>query len=69
MLTTKQIEQAKSRKKSYRMSDTNSLFQFVTPTGDKIWQIRYFLESEKKALKTLTPNITNADNFCLIARE
>lgn len=41
MLTIKQIEAAKPKEKSYRLSDSGGLFLFISKGGGKIWRFRY----------------------------
>lgn len=50
MLTAKQIEQAKPREKGYRMADMGGLFLFITPTGAKVWRMRYRFEGKEQTL-------------------
>lgn len=50
MLTAKQIEQAKPKDKGYRLSDMGGLFLFITPTGAKVWRMRYRFEGKEQTL-------------------
>lgn len=50
MLTVKQIEAAKPAEKSYRLADSGGLFLFVSPSGKKVWRMRYRFEGKEKTL-------------------
>ncbi|MHB2093376.1 tyrosine-type recombinase/integrase [Pantoea dispersa] len=50
MLTVRQIDAAKPREKSYRLSDAGGLFLFVPPTGKKVWRLRYRFDGKEKTL-------------------
>lgn len=50
MLTAKQIEQAKPKEKGYRMADMGGLFLFITPTGAKVWRMRYRFDGKEQTL-------------------
>ncbi|TCW00377.1 tyrosine-type recombinase/integrase [Biostraticola tofi] len=50
MLTAKQIEQAKPKEKGYRMADMGGLFLFITPTGAKVWRLRYRFGGKEQTL-------------------
>jgi hypothetical protein len=50
MLTAKQIEQAKPGEKGYRMADMGGLFLFITPTGAKVWRMRYRFDGKEQTL-------------------
>jgi integrase len=50
MLTAKQIEQAKPGEKGYRIADMGGLFLFITPTGAKVWRMRYRFDGKEQTL-------------------
>jgi hypothetical protein len=49
-LSEKNIEDAKSTEKTYRLFDGGGLFLIVTPDGGKRWQYKYRFEGREKIL-------------------
>lgn len=49
-LTIKQIEAAKPRERLYRLSDSNGLHLEVSPSGSKLWRLRYRYGGKEKAI-------------------
>ena len=47
-LSDLKIKKAKAEQKPYRLSDGNSLYVLVSPTGTKSWQVRYFWQGKEK---------------------
>lgn len=41
MLSDAKVRAAKPRPKSYKLSDANSLYLLVTPSGGKLWRYSY----------------------------
>jgi integrase len=41
MLTNKQIDAAKAKEKAFKLKDEKGLYLFVTPTGSKLWRMKY----------------------------
>jgi integrase len=52
MLSLKQIQQAPSRDKPYKLFDGQGLYVLVNPNGSKLWRIKYRLEG-KEQIKSL----------------
>lgn len=50
MLTESKIRAAKSRTKSYKLTDTNRLYLLVTPGGGKLWRWNYDYDGKQKSL-------------------
>jgi integrase len=50
MLTDVQVRQAKFRDKPYKLSDSGSLFLWVTPAGGKIWRWAYRFDGKAKLM-------------------
>ncbi len=50
MLTDAKIRAAKPRPKAYKLTDTNRLFVFVSPTGGKLWRWNYEFDGRQKVL-------------------
>ncbi|MEM9277727.1 MAG: Arm DNA-binding domain-containing protein, partial [Pseudomonadota bacterium] len=44
------IRKAKSREKSYRMSDGDNLYLLIQPSGSKLWQFRYRFMGKENVL-------------------
>ena len=49
-LTSMQVSRAKPRSKAYRISDSGSLYVWVTPSGGKLWRWSYRFESKEKLM-------------------
>jgi len=48
VLNTLAIKNAKSKDKKYRLSDGGGLYLEITPSGGKLWRMKYrFLKKEK----------------------
>ena len=50
MLTDVKVRTAKPTEKPYRLTDSGGLFLWVTPTGGKIWRLRYEVQGKEKLL-------------------
>jgi len=50
MLTDTQVKKAKAGDASYRMVDSGGLHLFVTPSGGKLWRLRYKFDGKEKTL-------------------
>lgn len=50
MLTDASCRNAKPRAKAYKLSDSESLFLFVSPTGARIWRWKYRIAGKEKLL-------------------
>jgi integrase len=49
-LTDTEARKSKPRDKSYRLSDANSLFLWITPTGGKLWRWAYQFKGHEKLM-------------------
>ena len=49
-LTDMEIRNAKPRPKPYKMGDSGGLFLQVTPSGGKLWRLKYRLAGKEKLL-------------------
>jgi len=49
-LSETRIRTAKSQKKEYKIFDGGGLFLLVTPTGGKLWRLKYRFEGKGKLL-------------------
>jgi len=49
-LTDVEIRRAKTKDKAYRMSDSGSLYLWVTPAGGKLWRWAYTHEGKEKLM-------------------
>ncbi|MGA9671484.1 MAG: integrase arm-type DNA-binding domain-containing protein [Terracidiphilus sp.] len=49
-LTDVEIRRAKTKDKAYRMSDSGSLYLWVTPSGGKLWRWAYTHEGKEKLM-------------------
>ena len=49
-LTDLEIRRAKTKEKAYRMSDSGSLYLWVTPAGGKLWRWAYTHEGKEKLM-------------------
>ena len=50
MLTDSEIRSTKPSEKPYKLSDTGGLFLYVTPTGGKLWRLKYRVDGKEKTL-------------------
>ena len=57
-LTDVEIRRAKTKDKAYRMSDSGSLYLWVTPAGGELWRWSYTHEGKEK-LMALAPKFSN----------
>lgn len=61
-LSDQACKKAKSRGKAYKMADGEGLYLEVTPTGSKLWRLKYrYLDKEKKLSIGAYPVITLAE--------
>jgi hypothetical protein len=61
-LSDVQVSKAKPKDKPYKLTDGGGLFLLVTPSGGKLWKLKYrFSEMEKKLSFGAYPSITLAD--------
>ena len=61
-LTDTEVRKSKPADKPYRLSDANSLFLWITPTGGKLWRWAYEFEGREKLMSLgKYPIITLAD--------
>lgn len=49
-LTDVQVSKAKSKDKPYKLTDGDGLFLLVTPTGGKLWRLKYRIDGKEKLL-------------------
>lgn len=49
-LTDIQLRRAKGAERAYRMADSGGLHLFVTPSGSKLWRVRYHYAGREKLL-------------------
>lgn len=49
-LTDSEIRKARTRDKSYRMSDGSGLFLWITPAGGKLWRWKYRYHGKEKLM-------------------
>ncbi|WP_156952638.1 Arm DNA-binding domain-containing protein [Maridesulfovibrio frigidus] len=49
-LTVRIIKDAKPKDKIYRLGDSNGLCLEVTPSGSKLWRLRYYFEGKAKMI-------------------
>jgi hypothetical protein len=61
-LSDVQVNKSKSKDKSYKLTDGGGLYLLVTPTGGKLWNLKYrFSDKEKKLSLGTYPAVTLAD--------
>ena len=61
-LTDIQVSKAKAKDKPYKLADGGGLFLLVTPTGGKLWNLKYrFSDKEKKLSFGAYPAVSLAD--------
>ena len=59
MLTNKQIEHAKPQAKLYRLFDALGLYLEISPSGSKLWRLKYFfLRKEKRIALGRYPDVS-----------
>lgn len=49
-LTDLQVRKAQPSRRSYKMFDAQGLFVLVTPSGGKLWRMRYWVDGKEKLL-------------------
>ena len=49
-LTSTQINQAKPRESRYNLKDENGLYLEISPTGKKLWRVRYWLNGKENRI-------------------
>lgn len=61
-LTDVAIRNAKPKEKSYKMSDMLGLFLLISPSGSKLWRMKYrFKGAEKKLSLADYPRVSLRD--------
>jgi integrase len=50
MLNDTRVRSAKSREKAFKLSDERGLFLLVTPTGSRLWRLKYRLNGREKLI-------------------
>jgi integrase len=50
MLNDTKVRSAKSREKPFKLSDERGLFLLVTPTGSRLWRLKYRLNGREKLI-------------------
>ena len=50
MLTDAKVRAAKSRDKSYKLTDANRLYLLVTPSGGRLWRWNYDYDGKQKSM-------------------
>ena len=61
-LTVKQIDNAKPKAKKYKLYDGGGLFLLISPTGSKLWRLKYrFNHREREYAIGVYPRITLAE--------
>lgn len=61
-LTDAKVRTAKAREKAYKISDAGGLHLYVSPTGAKLWRMRYELDGKEKLLSLgAYPKVSLAD--------
>ncbi len=60
-LNNTQIQNLKPREKPYKVSDFDGLYVTVTPSGSKLWHMKYRIDRREKRLSFgVYPNVTLA---------
>ncbi|WP_263382206.1 Arm DNA-binding domain-containing protein [Granulicella arctica] len=49
-LTDTEVRKAKAAEKAYRVSDSHSLYLWVTPSGGKLWRWAYNFDGKEKLM-------------------
>ncbi len=61
-LTDMQVRTAKPTEKSYKLTDSGGLFLFVSPSGGKLWRMKYRVAGKEKLLSFgMYPDISLAE--------
>ena len=50
MLTDTAVKAAKPRERPYKLADERGLYLYVTPTGGRLWRLKYRVEGREKVL-------------------
>ena len=50
MLTDTAVKAAKPRERPYKLADAAGLYLYVTPTGGRLWRLKYRVEGREKTL-------------------
>src|ERR1700756_273098 len=50
MLNDPKVRSAKSRERAFKLSDERGLFLLVTPTGSRLWRLKYRLNGREKLI-------------------
>jgi hypothetical protein len=50
MLSDTRVRGAKPRDRAYKLYDERGLFLFVTPTGGRLWRLKYRLNEREKLI-------------------
>lgn len=50
MLSDTRVRAAKPREKAYKLYDERGLFLFVTPTGGRLWRLKYRVRDREKLI-------------------
>ena len=50
MLSDTRVRAAKPRDRAYKLYDERGLFLFVTPTGGRLWRLKYRLRDREKLI-------------------
>lgn len=50
MLTDSKVKSFKAREKPYKTADANGLFLLVTPTGGKLWRLKYRIDGRENVV-------------------
>ncbi|MCG7657328.1 tyrosine-type recombinase/integrase [Wielerella bovis] len=60
-LNDQQIKKAKPKEKPYKLADGKGLYLYITPTGGKLWRLKYRVDGKEKTLSIgAYPTITLA---------
>ena len=49
-LNDQQIKKAKPKEKPYKLADGKGLYLLITPTGGKLWRLKYRVDGKEKTL-------------------
>lgn len=49
-LNDQQIKKAKPKEKPYKLTDGKGLYLYITPTGGKLWRLKYRVNGKEKTL-------------------
>ena len=58
-LTIAEVKTAKSKSKTYKLSDGGGMYPMVQPTGSKYWRMSYRISGKQKTLAIgVFPNVS-----------